>query len=58
VVDGFDPSTRAKVVERLSRALTPDGWLLLGAQEAAPAGFAAAGAAGLFRRKLAAVEAA
>ena len=58
VVDSFDPATRDKVLERLSRALAPDGWLLLGAREPAPAGFAAAGAAGLFRRKLAAVEAA
>jgi len=58
VVENFDVGSRAKVLERLERALAPDGWLLLGAHEAAPPGFAAAGAAGLFRRKLAAVEAA
>jgi chemotaxis protein methyltransferase CheR len=58
VVDGFDPATRQRVLERLTRALPPDGWLVLGAHEPAPAGFAAAGAAGLFRRKLVAVEAA
>ena len=58
VVDGFDPTIRLKVLERLARALTPDGWLLMGAHEGAPAGFAAAGAAGLFRRKLAALQAA
>jgi chemotaxis protein methyltransferase CheR len=58
VVDCFDPAIRMKVLERLTRALAPDGWLLMGAHEVAPAGFAAAGAAGVFRRKLAAVEAA
>ncbi len=58
VTDGFESATRLKVLERLARALAPDGWLLLGAEEAAPIGFAAAGAAGLFRRKLTAVEAA
>jgi chemotaxis protein methyltransferase CheR len=58
VVDGFDPTIRAKVLERLIRALAPDGWLLMGAHEPAPAGLVAAGAAGLFRRKLAVVEAA
>ena len=49
---------RPKVLERLDRALAPDGWLLLGVGEPAPAGFVAAGAAGLYRRKLSAVEAA
>jgi len=58
VVENFDEASRGKVLERLNRALAPDGWLLLGAHEAAPPGFAAAGAAGLFRRKLAAVQAA
>ena len=58
VVDGFDPKVGVKTLERLARALAPDGWLLLGAHEPAPAGFSAAGASGLFRRKLAAVEAA
>lgn len=58
VVEGFDQTAKPKVLERLTRALTPDGWLLMGAHEAAPMGFAAAGAAGLFRRKLTAVQAA
>jgi chemotaxis protein methyltransferase CheR len=58
VVDGFDPVSRTKALERLALALAPDGLLLLGAQEAAPAGFGAAGVAGLCRRKLAVVEAA
>ncbi len=58
VVETFDSALRLKALDRLIRALAPDGWLLLGAQEAAPMGFAAVGAAGLFRRKLAAVEAA
>ncbi len=58
VLDGFEPAIRLKVLERLTRALTPDGWLLMGPHEPAPAGFASAGAVGLFRRKLTAVEAA
>jgi chemotaxis protein methyltransferase CheR len=58
VVDSFDVSQKAKILERLARALSPGGWLMLGAQETAPPGFAAGGAAGLFRRKIAAVEAA
>jgi len=58
VVDGFDPASRVKVLDRLAQSLAPDGWLLLGAQEPAPPGFAAAGASGLYRRKLAVVEAA
>ena len=58
VVDGFDATSRAKTFERLERALAPDGWLVLGAFEAAPPGFVAVGGAGLCRRKLAVVEAA
>ena len=58
VLDGFDPPVRQKTLDRLSSALAPDGWLILGAAEAAPAGFLPAGEAGVFRRKVAAVQAA
>ncbi len=58
VVDGFYPAIRAKVFERLEHALAPGGWLVLGARETAPDGFVAAGAAGIFRRRIALVAAA
>jgi chemotaxis protein methyltransferase CheR len=58
VIDGFAPTAKAKAIEGLMQALAPDGWLVLGAHEVAPTGLAAAGAAGVYRRKLAAIEAA
>jgi len=50
VVDAFHPTARAKTLEGLSQALSPDGWLMLGVEEDAPAGFVAGAAPGLFRR--------
>ena len=33
VTAGFDPATRQRVLEQLARALPPDGYLVLGADE-------------------------
>lgn len=52
VLDTFDPGARSAVLARLGDALAPDGYLLMSAHEAAPAGFTMVGP-GLFRRKLA-----
>ncbi len=58
VIDGFYPPIRATVIERLTRALAPGGWLVLGPNDAAPAEFSPTGIRGIFRRKLALVAAA
>jgi chemotaxis protein methyltransferase CheR len=58
VLDHFDQAMRAQVIQRLSRALTPEGWLVLSADDTPPEGFAAAGPEGLFRRRVDAVIAA
>ncbi len=58
VLDAFDPRSRAATLQRLTAALAPDGWLVLGADEAAPEGFTLEDAPGIFRRFQAAVVAA
>ncbi len=58
VLESFEPTVRMKTLERLSRCLAPDGWLVLGAGEACPAGFLTGGVDGVFRRKMTAVQAA
>jgi chemotaxis methyl-accepting protein methylase len=58
VTDGFEPTVRKGTLDRLSRALAPDGWLVLGLDEACPEGFHAAGVSGIYRRKIASVKAA
>ncbi len=58
VVGAFYPPTRDKALDRLDRALSPGGWLVLGMDETAPPGFIAVGPPGVFRRKIALVAAA
>jgi chemotaxis protein methyltransferase CheR len=58
VLDSFDPEIRGATVQRLARALSDDGWLILGAKEACPDGFAPGGGVGMYRRKRASVAAA
>jgi chemotaxis protein methyltransferase CheR len=49
VLEGLETTIKAKVVAGLTRALAPGGLLLLGCREAPPAGYQAAGVAGLYR---------
>ena len=52
VLDRFDPAMASGAIARLDAALAPDGCLVLGPKDAAPAGFVAEeGAQGLFRRE-------
>jgi chemotaxis protein methyltransferase CheR len=39
VLDGMDATTRARVLDQIASVTAPDGFLLLGAREPAPAGF-------------------
>jgi chemotaxis protein methyltransferase CheR len=45
----FEPEARDRVMAQLTASLAPGGYLVLGPDDPAPAGFAAAGAPGVFR---------